>query len=122
MEGDFSTPKQRTLRAGMLGTAGLVVAGCDNPTVGEDAPSRTQPATSARQPSALPQSSMTSTYPAEAAPADAYRDSRCQHDHQARDGPSFGNHQLREWRSSDSQYNRTTLICLPALPHPSQTG
>ena len=113
MECDFSTPNRRTLLAGMLGTAGLVAAGCDNPSVGEDAPSRTQPATSTPQPSTMRQSSASDADPAEPAPADAYRDCRCQHDHQVRDGPSLCCHQLREWRSSDSQYNRTTLICPP---------
>ena len=61
MECDFSTPNRRTLLAGMLGTAGLVAAGCDNPTVGEDAPSRTQPATSTPQPSTMRQSSASTT-------------------------------------------------------------
>ena len=114
MECDFSTPNRRTLLAGMLGTAGLVAAGCDNPSVGEDAPSRTQPATSTPQPSAMRQSSASTTptrpnphRPTPTETADASMIIKCA------TVPVLCCHQLREWRSSDSQYNRTTLICPP---------
>ena len=97
----------------MLGTAGLVAAGCNNPTVSEDAPSRTQPATSP-QPGAMPQSSASTT---SARP----KPHRPTHTEWAAASmiikratvPVLCYHQLREWRSSDSQYKRTTLICPP---------
>src|SRR6187200_2899941 len=41
----FGTPGRRTFLAGMLGTAGLVVAGCDKASVGDVPPQQPQPPT-----------------------------------------------------------------------------
>jgi peptidoglycan/xylan/chitin deacetylase (PgdA/CDA1 family) len=115
MDGGFSTPDRRTFLAGVLGTAGLVVVGCNKPTVGEVTPNQSQPATGSTQTTANPTQHSTSTTsvrprphkPPEIQPASASTIIK------RATVPVLCYHQLRDWRSSDSAYNRATLICPP---------
>ena len=54
MEGGLGTPNRRTFLAGALGTAGLVVAGCNKPPVSGITPSASQSATGSAQATASP--------------------------------------------------------------------
>jgi peptidoglycan/xylan/chitin deacetylase (PgdA/CDA1 family) len=115
MEGGFGTPDRRTFLAGVLGTAGLVIVGCNKPTVGDVTPNQSQPATGSTQIPANPTQPSTSTTsvrpgphkPPEIQPASASTIIK------RATVPVLCYHQLRDWRSSDSAYNRATLICPP---------
>jgi hypothetical protein len=48
MDHGFGIPNRRTFLAGALGTAGLVVAGCNSPTASDLAPTHAQSATSSQ--------------------------------------------------------------------------
>jgi peptidoglycan/xylan/chitin deacetylase (PgdA/CDA1 family) len=114
MDGGFSQPTRRTFLAGVLGAAGLVVAACNKPTTSDSTASRIQPTTSLPQASDVspqPKASTTSTrprpHPAPTQTADASTIIK------RATVPELCYHQLRDWRSGDSQYSRTSLICPP---------
>jgi peptidoglycan/xylan/chitin deacetylase (PgdA/CDA1 family) len=115
MDGELSTPNRRKFLAGIMGTAGLAVAGCNKPTLSEVAPSPAQPAASS-SPSAAgspqPSASTTSVRPRPHKPPQTQPASASTIMKRAT-VPVLCYHQLREWRSSDSAYNRSTLICPP---------
>jgi peptidoglycan/xylan/chitin deacetylase (PgdA/CDA1 family) len=95
----------------MLGTACLAVAGCDQPT---GSTGGTQPATGIPQPTGVPSrptASTASTRP-RAQPTHTQTASASTIIKRAT-VPVLCYHQLRDWRNSDSQYNRTSLICPP---------
>ncbi|MFL6046674.1 MAG: polysaccharide deacetylase family protein [Propionibacteriaceae bacterium] len=115
MDGGFGIPDRRTFLAGALGTVGLLVAGCDKPSASDVTPSPADTAPSSLETTAMPSqttTSATSTRPRPHQPA---------HNQQASAStiikratvPILCYHQLREWKSSDSEYNRVNLICPP---------
>jgi peptidoglycan/xylan/chitin deacetylase (PgdA/CDA1 family) len=115
MEGSFSAPNRRAFLAGMLGTAGLVAAGCNNPTASDLAPSPEQQATITPQSAATPSqpsASTTSVRPRQHRPTHTETADASMIIHRAT-VPVLCYHQLRNWRSGDSSYNRASLICPP---------
>jgi peptidoglycan/xylan/chitin deacetylase (PgdA/CDA1 family) len=115
MEGGLTTPTRRTFLAGVLGTAGLVVAGCNKPTVGGVTSDASQPAASSPQATSNqphPSASRTSALPRPHRPAET-RTADASLMIKRATVPVLCYHQLRDWRSSDSAYNRATLICPP---------
>jgi peptidoglycan/xylan/chitin deacetylase (PgdA/CDA1 family) len=111
----FGTPDRRAFIAGMLGTAGLMVAGCDEASVGDVPPQQPQPPTISPPAAASPPQPTTSTtsarprspQPTPTQPATASMIIK------RATVPVLCYHQLRDWRSSDSAYNKATLICPP---------
>jgi len=115
MEGGLGTPDRRTFLAGVLGTAGLMIAGCNKASLGDVTPNQSQPATGSSQATASPpqpSASATSTRPRPHRPTEAQTASPSMIIKRAT-VPVLCYHQLRDWRSSDSAYNRATLICPP---------
>jgi peptidoglycan/xylan/chitin deacetylase (PgdA/CDA1 family) len=112
MEAGFSTPSRRTFLAGIVGTAGLLAAGCDDRTVSDTAPSPAQPSNSPQPTATQPGTSTTSVRPRQHPPTNTQTASASMIIKRAT-VPVLCYHQLRNWRSSDSQYNRATLICPP---------
>jgi peptidoglycan/xylan/chitin deacetylase (PgdA/CDA1 family) len=114
MDHGIGMPNRRTFLAGALGTAGLVVAGCNNPRVSDLPPSHNQSATSSQDAAQRPEASAstTSARPRPHRPSGAQTASASMMIKRAT-VPVLCYHQLRDWRSGDSQYNRTNLICPP---------
>src|SRR5215212_3010412 len=114
MDHGIGMPSRRAFLAGALGTAGLVVAGCNKPTVSDLPPSHNQSATSSQDAAQRPEASAstTSARPRPHRPSGAQTASASMMIKRAT-VPVLCYHQLREWRSGDSQYNRTNLICPP---------
>jgi peptidoglycan/xylan/chitin deacetylase (PgdA/CDA1 family) len=115
MEGGLSTPNRRTFLAGALGTAALVVAGCNKPPVSGITPSASQSATGSAQATASPTqpgTSATSVRPGPHRPTEGRTASTSMIIKRAT-VPVLCYHQLRDWRSGDSAYDRATLICPP---------
>lgn len=61
MEGGFGTPDRRTFLAGVLGIAGLIVAGCGKLAVSDVAPNTNQPVSSSPHAGGTPQRSASRT-------------------------------------------------------------
>jgi peptidoglycan/xylan/chitin deacetylase (PgdA/CDA1 family) len=114
MEAGFGTPDRRTFLAGALGTAGLLVAGCDKSAVSDVAPNASQPVSSGSQATGTPRpsASTTSTRPRSHRSSGGQTASSSTIIKRAT-VPVLCYHQLRDWRSSDSAYNRSSLICPP---------
>jgi peptidoglycan/xylan/chitin deacetylase (PgdA/CDA1 family) len=115
MEGGFGTPDRRRFIAGVLGTAGLVVAGCNKPSLGDATPNQSQPENTSSQASASslqPSAKPTSVRPRPHRQAETETASASMIIKRAT-VPVLCYHQLRDWKSSDSAYNRATLICPP---------
>lgn len=114
MEGGLGAPDRRTFLVGVLGTAGLLVAGCNKPTVGDVTPNQSQPTGSAPATAnpTQPSASTTSTRPRPHRPTETRTASTSMIIERAT-VPVLCYHQLRDWRSGDSAYNRATLICPP---------
>jgi peptidoglycan/xylan/chitin deacetylase (PgdA/CDA1 family) len=91
---------RRTLLAGALGTLGLVVAGCSRPTPELRGTTKPSPVITSVRPRPHP-----STAPKPASAREIIKRATV---------PVLCYHQLRNWTSSDSQYNRVNLICPPA--------
>jgi peptidoglycan/xylan/chitin deacetylase (PgdA/CDA1 family) len=112
MRRDEGALDRRTLLAGALGTAGVVITGCS-----------TQPGLSgpnaepASMPSAVPTAAnsspvITSARP-RSHPATSSKPTSSREIIKRATVPVLCYHQLRNWRTSDSQYNRRNLICPP---------
>jgi peptidoglycan/xylan/chitin deacetylase (PgdA/CDA1 family) len=95
---------RRTLLAGALGTAGLVAAGC------------TTPPTPELEDTTKPSPVITSVRPRPQPPKPPKHASAREIIKRAT-VPVLCYHQLRNWTSSDSQYNRVNLICPPKNFH-----
>jgi peptidoglycan/xylan/chitin deacetylase (PgdA/CDA1 family) len=115
MDGGFGTPDRRTFLAGALGTASLLVAGCNKPSASDLTPRPADTAPSSLETTAMPsqvETSATSTRPRPHQPAHNQKASASTIIKRAT-VPVLCYHQLREWKSSDSEYNRVNLICPP---------
>jgi hypothetical protein len=88
MEGGLSNPNRRTFLAGMLGTAGLIVAGCDKPLASDSTPSGTQPTTSSAQATDVPSQPKATTSTRPRPQPTPIQTASTQHHHQARDRSS----------------------------------
>jgi peptidoglycan/xylan/chitin deacetylase (PgdA/CDA1 family) len=111
----FSLPTRRTFLAGALGTAGLVAAGCSKPKASDVTSSSAASAASGSESTLTPpqpSASTTSARPRPHRPISAQPASATTIIKRAT-VPVLCYHQLRDWRSSDSSYNRTNLICPP---------
>jgi peptidoglycan/xylan/chitin deacetylase (PgdA/CDA1 family) len=91
---------RRTLLAGALGTLGLVAAGCSRPPPELRGTTKPSPVITSVRPRPHP-----STAPKPASAREIIKRATV---------PVLCYHQLRNWTSSDSQYNRVNLICPPA--------
>ena len=99
MARDGGAVDRRTLLSGALGTVGLAVTGCSTPPV----PVPTAP---------NPSPTITSVQP-RSKPAKTTRPASAREIMKRATVPVLCYHQLRNWTSSDSQYNRANLICPP---------
>ena len=99
MARDGGALDRRTLLTGVMGTAGLIVAGCSSPPAPISTTSEPSPRITSVRP--RPQRS-SATKPASA--REIIKRATV---------PVLCYHQLRNWTSSDSQYNRVNLICPP---------
>jgi peptidoglycan/xylan/chitin deacetylase (PgdA/CDA1 family) len=99
MARDGGAVDRRTLLSGALGTVGLAVTGCSTPPV----PVPTAP---------NPSPTITSVQP-RSKPAKTARPASAREIMKRATVPVLCYHQLRNWTSGDSQYNRDNLICPP---------
>jgi hypothetical protein len=109
MERDGGAVARRTLLSGALGTVGLAVTGCSTPPA---------PVPTATKPSPV----ITSVRP-RSEPSKTTRPASAREIIKRATVPVLCYHQLRNWTSSDSQYNRVNLICSDkAYRHLSKAG
>jgi peptidoglycan/xylan/chitin deacetylase (PgdA/CDA1 family) len=115
MDGGFSTPDRRTFLAGALGTAGLLVAGCNKPSASDTTPSGTESAPTSPDIPPMPSQSKTSATSARPRPHQPAHNQKASASTIIKRAtvPVLCYHQLRDWKSSDSAYNRSNLICPP---------
>jgi len=110
---DEGAVDRRTLLAGALGTMGVVITGCSTPAGlnGQNGkPARSSTPSSAPT-SAKPSPATTSARPSH--PATATKPVSSHEIIKRATVPVLCYHQLRNWTSSDSQYNRLNLISPP---------
>ena len=111
---DESALDRRTLLAGAVGTVGVVITGCSAPP-GLNGPNA-EPARSST-PGLLPSTAnpspvITSAQP-RSHPSAATEPASSREIIKRATVPVLCYHQLRNWQSGDSQYNRLNLICPP---------
>ena len=99
MERDGGAVARRALLTGALGTVGLAVTGCSTPPT--PAPTATKP------------SSVSTSVRPRSEPSKTTRQVSAREIIKRATVPVLCYHQLRNWASSDSQYNRVNLICPP---------
>ncbi len=111
---DEGAVDRRTLLAGALGTAGMVITGCSTPS-GLSSP-KAEPARSSTPgpapTTANPSPVITSARP-RSQPSASTKPANSREIIKRATVPVLCYHQLRNWRSGDSQYNRLNLICPP---------
>ena len=110
---DGGAVERRTLLAGALGTAGMVITGCRTPTTTEANSGSSDSTTSPPAPAtAKPSTTVTSVRPRPHS-AKPTKPASSHEIIKRATVPVLCYHQLRNWTHSDSQYNRANLICPP---------
>ena len=99
MERDEHAVARRTLLVGVMGTTGLVITGCSTSSAPVSTDTKPSPVITSVRPRSEPSAT---TRPA--SPREIIKRATV---------PVLCYHQLRNWTSSDSQYNRVNLICPP---------
>jgi hypothetical protein len=111
---DEGAVDRRTLLAGALGTVGVVITGCSTPP-GLNGPNAEPARSSAPSPvptTANPSPVITSARP-RSHPSTTAKPVSSRQIIKRATVPVLCYHQLRNWNSTDSQYNRLNLICPP---------
>ena len=103
---------RRTLLAGALGTVGVVITGCSTPSGLNGSNAEPVSTPSAVPTAANPSPVITSARP-RSRPATSSKPASSHEIIKRATVPVLCYHQLRNWKSSDSQYNRRNLICPP---------